>query len=75
MAIRVQDGVVAIERIRHRIGPYDERETTENRIELAIVTPGLLAEEAAEHDLEASELRHIPETEEHVASQVVIFRG
>jgi hypothetical protein len=75
VAIRVTEDRVAIDRIRHRIGPYDERETTENRIELAVVTPGLLAEEAAEHGLEASELRHIPETEEHVASQVVIFRG
>ena len=33
------------------------------------------AEEAAEHGLEAEELLHIPETPEHVASQVVIFRG
>ncbi len=75
VAIRVGDGRVAIERIRHRIGPDDERETTENRIELAVVTPGGLAEEAAEHGLEAEELRWIPETEEHVASQVVLFRG
>ena len=44
-------------------------------IRLAIVTPGELAEEAAAHGLEAEELRHIPETPEHVASQVVIFRG
>ena len=44
-------------------------------IALAVVTPGGLAEEAAAHGLEAEELRHIPETPEHVASEVVIFRG
>ena len=39
------------------------------------VTPGGLAEEAAVPGLEAEELLHIPETPEHVASQMVVFRG
>ena len=34
-----------------------------------------LAEEAAAHGLEAEELRHVPETDEHVGSEVVVFRG
>jgi SAM-dependent methyltransferase len=75
VAIRVHDDKVRIERIRQRVGPYGERITTDDEIELAVVTPRGLAEEAAVHDLEAEELRHIPETAEHVASQVVIFRG
>jgi SAM-dependent methyltransferase len=75
IAIRLEDGRVHIERIRQRIGATGERLTTEDTITLSIVTPGGLAEEAAEHSLEAEELRHIPETAEHVASQVVIFRG
>jgi SAM-dependent methyltransferase len=75
VAIRLHDDKVRIVRIRQRVGPHGERITTDDEIELAVVTPGGLAEEAAAHDLEAEELRHIPETAEHVASQVVIFRG
>jgi SAM-dependent methyltransferase len=75
MAIRVDGEHVQIERTRQRVGPNGEWVTTEDRITLHVVTPGRLAEEAAAHGLEAEELRHIPETPEHVASQVVIFRG
>jgi SAM-dependent methyltransferase len=75
IAIRVLDDHVLIERIRQMIGPEGERATFDDVIRLQIVTPGGLAEEAAEHGLEAEELRHIPETPEHVASEVVVFRG
>jgi SAM-dependent methyltransferase len=75
VAIRVAEDRVEIERVRQRVGPAGEWVTTEDRITLYVVTPGGLAEEAAAHGLEAEELRHIPETPEHVASQVVIFRG
>ncbi len=75
VAIRIEDDQVHIDRIRLRIGPHGERVTTDDVITLSIVTPGALAEEAAAHGLEAEELRHIAETDEHVASQVVIFRG
>ena len=44
-------------------------------IRLSVVTPGALAEEGAAHGLDAEELRRIPETDDHVASEVVIFRG
>ena len=75
IAIRVEEDYVQIERIRQLIGPHGERTTADDVIQLAIVTPGGLAEEAAAHGLEAEELRHIPETPEHVASEVVVFRG
>jgi SAM-dependent methyltransferase len=75
VAIRVDPDRATIDRVRQRVGPDGERVTSEDRIELAVVSPGLLAEEAAEHGLEAEELRHIEETLEHVASEVVIFRG
>jgi SAM-dependent methyltransferase len=75
VAIRVDGDHVQIERMRQTIGPNGERETVDDVIRLAIVTPGGLADEAAAHGLEAEELRHIPETPEHVASEVVIFRG
>ncbi len=75
IAIRIDDGFVHIERTRRRIGPHGEQTTEDDVIRLCVVTPGGLAEEAAAHGLEAEELRHIPETYEHVASQVVVFRG
>jgi SAM-dependent methyltransferase len=75
IAIRVNDDHVLIERVRELVGPGGERATFDDVIRLYVVTPGELAEEAAEHGLEAEELRHIPETPEHVSSEVVIFRG
>ncbi len=75
IAIRIDGDRVLIERIRQMIGPADERDAFQDVITLSIVTPGGLAEEAARHGLEAEELLHIPETREHVASQVVVFRG
>ena len=75
IAIRVYDDYVEIERIRQIVGPQGERTSADDRIRLSVVTPGELAEEAAAHGLEAEELLHIPATLEHVASQVVIFRG
>lgn len=75
ISIQVDAHSATIERVRQRIGPDDVRETSENQIELSVVSPGLLSEEAAAHGLEADDLRHIEETPEHVASEVVIFRG
>jgi SAM-dependent methyltransferase len=75
VAIRLLDDGVRIERIRQLIAPDGTRATTDDAVHLSTVSPGELAEEAAEHGLEAEELRHIPETPEHVGSEVVILRG
>jgi SAM-dependent methyltransferase len=75
VAIRVYEDHVEIERIRQIVSPTGERTSAGDLIRLSVVTPGELAEEAAAHGLEAEELLHIPETLEHVASQVVVFRG
>jgi len=75
ISVQVDDHTAAIERVRQRVGPDEERVTSDDRIELAVVSPGTLAEEAAAHGLEADELLHIEETPDHVASEVVIFRG
>ena len=55
--------------------PDGSDEYTPDAVHLATVSAALLAEEAAEHGLEAEELRHIPETPEHVGSEVVILRA
>jgi SAM-dependent methyltransferase len=75
VAIRLLDDGVRIERIRQLIAPDGTRSTEDDAVHLATVSPGGLAEEAAEHGLEAEELRHIPETPAHVGSEVVILRG
>jgi SAM-dependent methyltransferase len=75
VAIRLLDDGVRIERVRQLVAPDGTRESAENAVHLATVSPAELAEEAAEHGLEAEELRHIPETPEHVGSEVVILRG
>jgi SAM-dependent methyltransferase len=75
VAVQVGPHSAAIDRVRQRVGPDGERVTTEDRIELAVVSAGTLAEEAAQHGLEADELRHVEETPEHVAAEVVLFRG
>jgi SAM-dependent methyltransferase len=75
VAIRVAPGEYRIERVREIVAPDGRRERSEDVIRLAKVSPGGLAEEAAAHGLEAEELRRIPETDEHVGAEVVVFRG
>jgi|SRR5690349_2427340 len=75
MAIRLLDDGVRIERIRQLIAPDSTRSSEDDAVHLATVSPGGLAEEAAEHGLEAEDIRHIPETPAHVGSEVVILRG
>ncbi len=75
VAIRPEDGAARIERLRHMIAPDGTCTTEPDSIRLATVTPAGLAEEGAAHGLEAEELRIIPETDEHVASLAVVFRG
>jgi SAM-dependent methyltransferase len=75
VAIRLAPGEYRIERVREIVAPDGRRERSDDAIRLADVTPAQLAEEAAAHGLEAEELRHIGETDEHVGAEVVIFRG
>ena len=75
VAIRVAPGEYRIERVREIVAPDGSRERSDDVIRLADVTPTQLAEEAAAHGLEAEALRRIPETDEHVGAEVVVFRG
>jgi SAM-dependent methyltransferase len=75
VAIRLGEDAFTIERVREIVAPDGARTRTHDRITLAAVSPAGLAEEAAEHGLEAEELLWIPETDEHVGSEVVVFRG
>jgi SAM-dependent methyltransferase len=75
VAIRVEPGRYRIERIREIVAPDGERERSDDVIELAHISAAQLAEEAAAHGLEAEDLRRIPETDEHVGAEVVVFRA
>jgi SAM-dependent methyltransferase len=75
IAIRADPDAYTIVRIREMVAPDGLRTTSPDTITLAAVSPAQLAEEAAAHGLEAEELRHVPETDEHVGSEVVVFRG
>jgi SAM-dependent methyltransferase len=75
VAIRPEPDGVRIERVRQLISPAGERETSDDVIHLAAVTPEQLADEAAGHGLEAENVLQIPETAEHVGSEVVVLRG
>jgi SAM-dependent methyltransferase len=75
VAICDEGDAMRIERVRHLLAPGGGGSTTQDAVRLAKVTPGGLAEEAAPHGLDAVELRHVPETEEHVGSEVVVLRA
>ncbi len=75
VAIRLLDDGVRIERVRLLIHPDGTRETSDDAVHLSTVSPGELAEEAYAYGLEAEELHHIPETPEHVGSEVVVLRA
>jgi SAM-dependent methyltransferase len=75
VAIRLEPDGARIERVRRLISPAGESATTEDVIHLAAVTPERLAAEAAAHALTAEDVLQIPETAEHVGSEVVVLRG
>lgn len=66
VALREEPGFVEIERRRDAVGPRGVVTRT-NTIRLARLTPDDLGE--------PDEVRHIPETPEHVATEVVLLRG
>jgi SAM-dependent methyltransferase len=75
VAVRAEPGAARIERVRQLIAPDGTRTAEEDVVRLAHVSPAGLAEEAARHGLAAAALRHVPETDDHVGSQVVVLRG
>jgi SAM-dependent methyltransferase len=75
LAIRVTPDVVRIDRVRQLIAPDGTRTTTDDVVELAVVTADELAEEAAPHGLAPEPSRFVPATADHVGSEVVMLRG
>jgi SAM-dependent methyltransferase len=75
LAIRLRPGVMRIERMREAIEPDGTRTAAGDAIELALVTREQLAAEAAAHGLRPEPSVHIPPTDDHVGSEVVMLRG
>jgi SAM-dependent methyltransferase len=74
-AVRTDGRGARIERLRTRQAPDGERDVEANAIELALMTPAELAEEARAAGFTPVPGERIPATHDHVGSWVVLFRG
>jgi SAM-dependent methyltransferase len=75
LAIHVTEETVRIERVRQLIAPDGTRTSSDDVVELAVLTAAQLAEEAAPHGLRPEPSRFVPATTDHVGSEVVMLRG
>jgi SAM-dependent methyltransferase len=74
-AVREVPGGVRIERLRHTIAPDGPPVTEENVVVLTKVGVEQLEAEGAAAGLRPERARHIDQTPEHVAAEVVVLRG
>jgi len=72
-AVRREGARVVLERRRETVDPAGALTVSEDRIELDVVGVRGLVREARDAGLRSSEVRRIPETAEHVGSEVVIL--
>jgi SAM-dependent methyltransferase len=75
VAVRTTGATAAIERIRTRRAPDGEEHVEANTIELALIGPPDLAQEARAAGFTPVPGERIPATHDHVGSWVVLFRG
>ena len=73
--VRVGGGYLELERRRETLGADGTRVSEVDLIRLADVGPGLVEEEARRVGFAVEVRRRIPETERHVASEVVVLRA
>jgi hypothetical protein len=73
--MRNDGNAVAIHRVREVVDRDGGRTTGRYVVRLERLEADELELEAAEHGLVALERRHVPETDEHVGSVVVMLRG
>jgi SAM-dependent methyltransferase len=75
VAVRDEGAAFVLERLRERVSPDGAHTVTEDRIRLDHLTAAELEREARAHGLTAVERREIPETDDHVGSEVAMLRG
>jgi SAM-dependent methyltransferase len=73
IAVREEPDAAWLERVRILIAPDGTRDSRPDTVRLARITPAGVAAEAAAHGLRAGEVRVVPETAEHVGSEVVLL--
>jgi SAM-dependent methyltransferase len=75
VAVRELPAALRIERIREAVSPAGERTAEGDAVELARLTAEDLEREARAAGLHPDPARHVPATEEHVGSDVVMLRA
>jgi SAM-dependent methyltransferase len=76
VAVRRTGGGAAIEldRIRQAVSPSGELEESFSRIRLELLSPARLERDASDAGLVAETRRHVPATDDHVGTTVVLLR-
>jgi hypothetical protein len=74
VAVRSDGDATVVERIRERIATDGERTVTDDRVRLDRLSAELLAQEAQAAGFTAEQMVWIPETEDHVGSEVAMLR-
>jgi SAM-dependent methyltransferase len=73
---RTGDGAaIQLERVRTAVSPGGERERSFSRIRLELVSPARLERDAREAGLLPETRRHVPATDDHVGTTVVVLRS
>lgn len=75
IAVRPGDGQWVIERLREVVAVDGRRTVSRDEIRLDRLDPDQLAGEALPLGLKVEEVRHVGETEEHVAAEVVVLHA
>ena len=74
VAVRSEDGAVAVDRLRQAVSPTGELSEALATVRLESVTPAELEREGQDAGLEPLPSRRVPETTDHVGSTVVLLR-
>ena len=75
VSVSTEDGATVVDRVRERIAADGERTVSEDRVRLDRLSAELLAQEAGAVGLTAEEMVWIPETDDHVGSEVALLRA
>ena len=75
VAVRVDGGLAAIDRLRQIVSPAGELTESMSTIELDLVDPDVLEREGREAGYAVRERRWVPPTEDYVGSSVVILEA
>jgi SAM-dependent methyltransferase len=71
--VRASDGAIVVRRLRQTVSPAGELRDAEDRLELQMLSAGLLEAEGRAAGLRPRERRRVPETDAHVGSTVVVL--